>query len=107
MQLRSVRFQFTSPRGGPLRHSNFRTTVWLPSVAELATRYPELAGLRPHDLRHTAASLAISCNANIKVVQRMLGHKTASITLDRYGHFYTEDLEDLADRLDEKYREAA
>lgn len=84
---------FTSPRGGALRHSNFRKTVWLPAVAELATRYPELAGLRPHDLRHTAASLAISCNANIKVVQRMLGHKTASITLDRYGHLYTEDLE--------------
>src|SRR6201999_4624241 len=27
-----------------------------------------------HDLRHTAASLAISADANVKVVQRMLGH---------------------------------
>ena len=29
------------------------------------------------------------------------------MTLDLYSHLYTEDLEDLADRLDEKYREAA
>ncbi|MGQ4599913.1 tyrosine-type recombinase/integrase [Nocardia sp. R6R-6] len=34
-----------------------------------------LAGVVPHGLRHTAASLAISAGANIKVVQRMLGHK--------------------------------
>ena len=30
-----------------------------------------------HDLRHTAASLAISAGANVKVVQRMLGHASA------------------------------
>lgn len=73
----------------------------------LAEQYPELAGLRVHDLRHTAASLAISCGANVKVVQRMLGHKNASMTLDLYSHLYTEDLEDLAARLDERYRNAA
>lgn len=98
---------FTSPRGGYLRHSNFRIKVWLPAVADLAVQYPTLSGLRVHDMRHTAASLAVSCNANIKVIQRMLGHKTASITLDRYGHLYTDDLEALADRLNEKYRDAA
>ncbi|WP_373283911.1 tyrosine-type recombinase/integrase [Nocardia exalbida] len=35
-----------------------------------------------HGLRHTAASLAISVGANIKIVQKMLGHKTATLTLD-------------------------
>jgi integrase len=30
--------------------------------------------ITPHDLRHTAASLAISAGANVKAVQRMLGH---------------------------------
>jgi integrase len=34
-------------------------------------------------LRHTTASLAISAGANVKVVQRLLGHATASMTLDR------------------------
>jgi integrase len=42
-------------------------------------------GVRLHDLRHTCASLAISAGANVKVVQRLLGHKTATLTLDRYG----------------------
>lgn len=98
---------FTAPRGGPLRSSNFRRTVWLPAVATLAETYPNLTGLRVHDLRHTAASLAISAGGNVKAVQRMLGHKTASITLDRYGHLYDEDLITLADQMDLKYRGAA
>jgi integrase len=86
--------------GDPLRSSNYRTKTWLPSVEELAQDHPHLSGLRVHDLRHRAASLAISCGANIKVVQRMLGHRHASMTLDRHGHLYTEDLEEVADRLD-------
>ena len=42
------------------------------------------ARVTPHDLRHTAASLAISAGANVKVIQRMLGHKSAKVTLDTY-----------------------
>jgi integrase len=38
-------------------------------------------GVRLHDLRHSCASLAISAGANVKVVQRLLGHKTAVLTL--------------------------
>ena len=79
----------------------------LPSVSELAENCPEPAGLRVHDLRHTAASLAVSCGANVKVVQRMLGHKNASMALDLYSHLYTEDLKDLAARLDARYRGVA
>jgi integrase len=82
-----------------MRSANFRSAVWLPAVAELSSRYPELAGLRFHYLRHTAASLAISTGANIKAIQRMLGPKNASMTVDRYGHHYPEDLSDLAKRL--------
>ncbi len=31
----------------------------------------------PYELRHTAASLAIASGADVKVVQQMLGHKSA------------------------------
>lgn len=55
--------------------------------------------LTPHGLRHTAASLAISAGANIKVVQRLLGHASAAMTLDRYGHLYDDDLTAVAERL--------
>jgi integrase len=98
---------FTAPKGGSLRSSNYRKNIWVPAVEGLAREAPELRGLRIHDLRHTAASLAISCGGNIKAVQRMLGHRHASVTLDRYGHLYDSDLEDLAERLDETYRDAA
>ncbi len=31
--------------------------------------------------------------ANIKVVQTMLGHASATLTWDRYGHLYPDDLD--------------
>jgi integrase len=49
-----------------------------------------------HDLRHTAASLAISSGANPKVVQRMLGHASAAMTLDVYADLFDSDLDEVA-----------
>lgn len=48
---------------------------------------------------NTPASLAISAGANVKVVQRLLGHATAAMTLDRYGHLLNDDLTGVADAL--------
>jgi len=56
------------------------------------TSTPEFPLITPHSLRHTAASLHIATGANVKVVQRLLGHETAAMTLDLYGHLYDEDL---------------
>lgn len=61
-----------------------------------------LERLTPHDLRHTAASLAISSGANVKAVQRMLGHKSAAMTLDTYADLFDDDLDDVAVRLHER-----
>jgi integrase len=64
------------------------------------------AGLGPmtlHDLRHTAASLSISAGANVKAVQRMLGHASAAMTLDIYADLFDDDLNAVSDRLDEAY----
>jgi integrase len=57
-------------------------------------------GLTPHQLRHSCASLAISAGANVKVLQSLLGHKTATLTLDRYGHLFPDDLNRIADAFD-------
>lgn len=54
-----------------------------------------------HDLRHTAASMAISAGANVKLVQRMLGHASAAMTLDTYADLFDDDLDAVSDRLDE------
>jgi integrase len=65
------------------------------------------AGLDPmtvHDLRHTAASLAVSAGANVKAVQRMLGHASAAMTLDVYADLFDDDLDAVAEALDSAAR---
>ena len=63
------RLVFPAPEGGYLHLENFRKRVWLPAIKP-GRRRP----LRVHDLRHTCASLAIAAGADVKVLQRMLGH---------------------------------
>ncbi|ANS80626.1 Integrase [Serinicoccus hydrothermalis] len=59
-----------------------------------------IPGFHPHELRHTAASLAIASGADVKVVQQMLGHKSATMTLDLYGHLFGDRLDVVADAMD-------
>jgi integrase len=35
----------------------------------------------------------------VKIVQQMLGHKTATMTLDLYGHLFPDRLDEIADRM--------
>lgn len=85
----------TTPFGTVLRNNNFRRDVF-----DEAARVAGLEGLTPHELRHTAASLAISAGANVKAVQRMLGHKSATLTLDVYGGLFEDDLDVVAERIE-------
>ncbi|PSL02510.1 site-specific recombinase XerD [Haloactinopolyspora alba] len=88
---------FPTPRGAVMRNRGARVR-WF-DRAVVAAGLP--AGLTPHELRHTSASLAVSAGANVKSVQRMLGHKSAAMTLDVYADLFDDDLEAVADRLDE------
>lgn len=63
--------------------------------------------LTVHDLRHTAASIAISAGANVKAVQRMLGHKTAAMTLDTYADLFDDDLDAVAHDIERRLNETA
>ena len=82
-------------RGAVLRNLNFRRDVFDRAAVDAG-----LDGLTPHELRHTAASLALSAGANVKAVQRMLGHASASMTLDVYSGLFDDDLDGVAERLD-------
>jgi integrase len=86
---------FPSRRGGYLSVGEVR---W---VFDPAAKTVGVDGLTPHELRHTCASLAIAAGANVKVLQTLLGHKTATLTLDRYGHLFPDDLGKIADAFDE------
>ena len=58
---------------------------------------------RPHDLRHTAATVAIASGADIKSVQDLLGHATASFTLNVYAHTSEQMMQDTASRMQNYY----
>jgi integrase len=98
---------FTDMRGGVIRNSNWRARVFQPAVQKCQTDDDTFPSITPHDLRHTAASLAVSAGANVKAVQRMLGHAKASMTLDVYADLFDEDLDDVAANLDAAIRSAA
>lgn len=92
---------FPSHRGGYLQYGEFRR-VFNQAVAAVG-----LTGYAPHELRHTCASLAIHAGANFKVLQTLMGNKPATLTLDRYGHLYPDELDVIADALDRGARSAA
>lgn len=110
---------FTGELGEILRVSNYRPRIYKLAVARCKGRSirqrlaeekrgaavtPEFPTVTVHDLRHTAASLAISAGANVKAVQTMLGHKSAAMTLDTYADLFPDDLEAVAAALDEAAR---
>ncbi len=60
---------------------------------------PTFARVTLQDLHHTTASLAISAGANVKAVQRMLGHASAAMTLDTYADLFDDDLDAVVHAL--------
>jgi integrase len=88
---------FTTTRGDVLRVSNYRKRFFAPAVAACQKADESFPTITPHDLRHTSASLAVSSGANVKAVQRMLGHAKASMTLDVYADLFDDDLDGVAD----------
>jgi integrase len=92
---------FTGANGGVLRNRNARRDWFNPAASAIGE--PDLT---PHELRHTAASLAVSAGANVKAVQRMLGHASAAKTLDRHADLFDDDLDAVAERLDAVYERA-
>jgi integrase len=81
---------FTSPGGGPLRHTNFRRRFWVPALAAVG-----LPAMHFHDLRHTGNTLAADAGANLR--ERM-GHSTTRAATV-YLHGGTERQQAIADEL--------
>ncbi|NNC12828.1 site-specific integrase [Planctomonas sp. JC2975] len=77
---------------------------WFEKAVEQAQSVdPAFPRVTPHDLRHTAASLAISTGANVKAIQRMLGHASAAMTLDVYADLFDDDLDAVAAALNQAH----
>lgn len=61
---------------------------------------PDFPAITPHGLRHVAAGLLVSSGANVKVVQRQLGHASAVMTLDVYADLFDGDLDLVSETMD-------
>jgi hypothetical protein len=87
---------WSSDDGGHLRRPHSTSGWFAKAVAESG-----VPRTTPHDLRHTAASLAVSAGANVKAVHKMLGHASAAMTLDIYADLFDDDLGAVAAALDQ------
>jgi integrase len=92
---------FPAPEGGYLRRSNFRRRWWLPAM-----RAAGVEGLRFHDLRHSAATLALAAGANTRELMERMGHTSPAVAL-RYQHVMAGRDQAIAAALDELVQAAA
>jgi len=92
---------FPAPEGGYLRRSNFRRRLWLPAM-----RAAGVEGLRFHDLRHSAATLALAAGANTRELMERMGHTSPAVAL-RYQHVMAGRDQAIAAALDELVQAAA
>jgi integrase len=81
----------------------FRRQVWLPlmrraglaGTARDAKNIPRpWVAFSPHALRHVAVSLWIEQGLQPKKVQELAGHATLKLTMDLYGHLWTNETAD-------------
>lgn len=86
-----------SPRGKVWGESNWRNRVWRPAMK--AAGLDRIERLTVHSLRHTYASMAIAGGADVKTLQKAMGHSAASITLDVYADLWPDRLDDVADAI--------
>lgn len=91
-------YVFRGTRGGHINDHHWRRRVWNPAVKLAGLQNVE--GLTPHTLRHSYAAIAIRAGADIKVIQRQMGHASASMTLDIYGFLFPNQLAQVANAID-------
>lgn len=108
--VRSSGLVFPTPSGTPMRRSNF-STVWRRAVDGTPARPgvfagTRLAGLVFHELRHTAAALAIAQGAHPVAIRERMGHSSIVVTMDTYGGLFPRLDEAIAEGLDGPLRDA-
>lgn len=87
---------FPAPDGGHLRNGNWRMrSGWHDALADCG-----LVGVTPHDLRRTFGSLARSAGADLRWIQKAMGHESITTTARIYAHLYDDELDVVAAALD-------
>jgi site-specific recombinase XerD len=92
--LESARWLFVGNMGSPITPHAVRK-----HTRKMAEKHGDLAGLSPHILRHTYATLLVARGVDIKTIQQLLGHESIETT-SRYLHPSISDLSRAASRLE-------
>lgn len=101
---------FTGKHGGRLHMQNFSQRTFKDAVERLATdrvvsgeflpaRFPEIAGMTPHDLRHTCITYWVQAGIPLPQIVKWAGHSDAAFTLNRYAHYFPKDDSKYMDML--------
>jgi integrase len=90
-----------------MKRGDYITGWFATAVRRVQSLDETMPRVTPHDLRHTAASFAVSAGANVKAVQKMLGHASASMTLDTYTDLFDDDLDSVSNRMEKAVRLAS
>ena len=86
---------------GPRRGIRFDPNNWRRDAGwKAALDALGLGRAKLHDLRHTHASLVPRSAADIYVLQKVLGHRESATTIDRYGHLYDNEIDELGASLE-------
>ncbi|MBR2387417.1 MAG: tyrosine-type recombinase/integrase [Clostridia bacterium] len=80
--------------GMPTKNSTYDTNLY--KVCERA----EIKHISMHSLRHTYATRAIERSINPKVLQKLLGHSTVQMTMDRYVHVSEDSMYEAIEKFE-------
>jgi integrase len=94
-----------SPRGSRLGLENWKRSVdWKAAIAKIGRDT-----MRVHDLRHTYASLSRRAGADLRLLQKAMGHASITVTAHTYADLFDDELDNIAaalDSLDDLNRDA-
>lgn len=91
-------YLFHTSTGNHLATSNWRQRTFNPAKEGAGLGHVE--GLRPHALRHTFASLAISHGCDVVTLAAAMGHSDIKETLNTYAGLWPDRLDEVADAME-------
>jgi integrase len=85
-----------SPRGSRLGLENWKRSVnWKAAISKIGRNT-----MRVHDLRHTYASLSRRAGADLRLLQKAMGHASITVTAHTYADLFDDELDNIAAALD-------
>lgn len=87
------KYLFVSARGDKMSYDTFRAKRWNPLMQELNMKH------KPHDGRHTFATLMDNAGANKVSIQKIMGHASQGITDKVYTHKNIDELRKAVDLM--------